>query len=70
MDFGGGLAYLPRHPQIPRGREESAPGAGKGRDFRRRRNRPPETLRQKGRVGEGPLESPRPQGFGTDGVRP
>ncbi len=46
-----GLGHIPGYPQIPRGREgATAP--------RRRRNRPPETLRQKGRVGEGPLESP------------
>jgi hypothetical protein len=41
--------------QIPRGRE--APVARQG--VRRRRNRPPETLRQKGRAGKGPLERSR-----------
>lgn len=52
------------HPLIPRGRERRT-----ATRRRRRRNRPPETLRHMNRVGKGPLESPAPEGVGTDGER-
>ena len=49
------LRHISRILLIPRGREASE---SRGSGTRRRRNRPPETLRQKGRVGKGPLERP------------
>lgn len=60
------LSHTRRILQIPRGREVAG---SRDQGIRRRRNRPPETLRQKGRAGKGPLESPLPKGGGTDGVR-
>jgi hypothetical protein len=53
--LAAGLRHIRLIPTIPRGRERCGP---QGPMLRRRRNRPPETLRQKGRVGKGPLESP------------